>query len=216
MAFTVVILSKNPDNLTPCVAAVMCQESWPDILVVDDGLPLDWAPTNDEVEIIEGAKPFIFARNVNRAIARRPQKDIVLLNDDAILGTYSGFSLLERFSPIGIVAPSTNVTGQPLQRPEQATKCGHRIVDKIPFVCVYIPRKVIDVVGLFDERFTAYGWEDNDYCRRVRNAGFSIVIDYSVFVDHGSLKSSFRGDPKRPADIGPAAAIYRQKWGDLT
>lgn len=215
MSFTVVILSKNPDNLTPCVEAVMRREPNPDILVVDDGLPADWEPLSGEVDIIEGVKPFIFARNVNRAIAQRPFSDILILNDDALLKTDCGFSMLQRFAAVGIVAPSTNVTGQPLQQPGQKTKSGHRVVDKIPFVCVYIPRKVIDVVGLFDERFTAYGWEDNDYCRRVRNAGFSIVIDYSVFVDHGSLKSSFRGDPKRPADIGAGAAIYRQKWGDL-
>jgi len=90
-------------------------------------------------------------------------------------------------------------------------------------VCVLIPRRTIETVGLLDERFgglTAngqriYGWDDNDYCRRVRNAGLKIGIHDGCYVDHGSLKSTFRGDPRAAGDISAGRELYLAKWGDL-
>jgi hypothetical protein len=38
------------------------------------------------------------------------------------------------------------------------------------------PRRTVERVDLLDARFTSYGWEDNDYCRRVRMDGLQIGI----------------------------------------
>ncbi|HEV2169932.1 MAG TPA: hypothetical protein VGR40_03235, partial [Candidatus Binatus sp.] len=69
--------------------------------------------------------------------------------------------------------------------------------------------------GLLDERFAnCYGWEDNDYCRRVRESGLKLGIFDDCFVDHSSLHSTFRGMPRAGGDISQGREIYRQKWGD--
>jgi GT2 family glycosyltransferase len=87
-------------------------------------------------------------------------------------------------------------------------------------VCVYIPRRTLDIVGLLDERFCGpgvYGGEDVDYCLRVQQAGLKVGVSDLCFVDHASLKSTFRGaHPTNgaPGDIRESNRIGREKWGD--
>lgn len=217
---TVIIPSKTWVNLHKCVEAISQMEPLIKILVVDDGLDLIherrlWLYERNS-SILEGKKPFVYSRNCNTGISHC-SGDVVLLNDDAILKTKSGFCLLQRsimeHPEYGLVSATTNLAGNPQQRPKGiGLREANRVV---AFVCVYIPRTTIETVGLLDERFTAYGFEDNDYCRRVRNAGLKLGVHDGCYVDHGLLRSTFRGDPKAPADIRPGAAIYRAKWGDL-
>jgi hypothetical protein len=224
MRFAVIIPSASTANLQPCVEAVRVNEPEAAIVVVSDGLDLkalSFLPRNAPFWITSGVKPFVFARNVNMGIQaardRFSPDAFVLLNDDALLETPGGFSLLardaEEHPEYGIISAVTNCSGNPAQRrytfglrEEPKTLC---------FVAVLIPARTIDAVGMLDERFIAYGFEDNDYSRRVRNAGLRLGIEDFCFVDHLSLKSSFRGDPKTPADINAGREIYLAKWGSL-
>ena len=45
-------------------------------------------------------------------------------------------------------------------------------------------KNVVDEVGLFDERFNPYGWEDVDYSLRARKKGFKIFYNYKAIVYH--------------------------------
>lgn len=53
----------------------------------------------------------------------------------------------------------------------------------VAFYCTLIPRKVIDEVGILNERYINSG-EDLDLCRRIRNKGYKIVQSYKSFVFH--------------------------------
>jgi GT2 family glycosyltransferase len=53
------------------------------------------------------------------------------------------------------------------------------------FPCVYIPRPVIDAVGLLDEDFILYGFDDDNYCDRARINGFDLVVLRSLYIQHG-------------------------------
>jgi len=53
-----------------------------------------------------------------------------------------------------------------------------------PAVCWLLSRECIDKVGLFDQQFLLGTWEDNDYARRVYNAGGSILVTTDVMVKH--------------------------------
>lgn len=239
MSFSVIIPSRNVENLIPCVEALRNAEPVAEIIVIDDGV--DWnaaaqsgvigrnlailalSPAEDPYRanpalgfaIVPGVKPFVFARNINLAI-RACSEDVVLLNDDALLTTPFGFHELEEASKahpeFGVISATTNVVGNPEQHPQDI---GLREASRnLAFVCVYIPRATIDRVGLLDERFTAYGWDDNDYCRRVKMAGLELGILDDCFVDHSCLKSTFRGSARAAGNIAPGREIYRQKWGD--
>lgn len=235
---SVVILSKNKTNLEACVKAVRAAGETCRIIVVDDfpqgaarvthpmnvngylttweAMPLHW---------VLGATPFVFARNANigiRAAERGDpildiagQSDVILLNDDALLQTTGGFTLLQKAAEehpeFGIIASTTNCVGNTNQYPKGI---GLREDPRqVCFVCVLIPRRTIDVVGLLDERFIHYGMDDDDYSLRVRNAGLKLGIHDGCFVDHASLTSSYRGPAGAGGNYFPNLEIFKQKWG---
>lgn len=236
MSFSVVVLSRKVENVIPCVKHVLLAEKECTIHVIDDGIqwensgdlgfPSDWEYPDRQDRISEvlrrmqcqsGAKPFIFARNANIGIRASCQDDVILLNDDALLETTRGFTLLAAAAAahpeFGVISAVTNVVGNLAQRPQAGT--GLREEPRtLAFVCVYIPRATIDRVGLLDERYCLdYGVEDNDYCESVRRAGLKLGIFDGCYVDHGKLKSTFRGDPSRPATSHRNLALFEEKFG---
>lgn len=209
MSYTVVIPSRNADNIRACLAALYACEPAARVVVVDDGL----AERPDGPLYMRGAKPFIFARNCNLGIWMAAPDDVILLNDDAMLATPGGFAALaEAARGWGVMAAATNCAGNPAQM--QRLGSGVRETDNLAFVCVYIPRLIIDAVGLLDERFTEYGWEDTDYCRRVRAVGLKLGVFDGCFVDHRHLQSTFRAG-NGTGDIEPGRRIYLEKWGSM-
>lgn len=227
MSFTVVIPSKNEKNLEQCLAYLLDRQPDANVIVVDDGLECHF--DHPQVRFIEGKKPFVFARNCNMAIHAAGKDDVILLNDDALLETDGGFGRLKlssiEYPDYGLIAASTNNVGNPNQlRLEDCGVAGAavrgRLSDPIRpeermlcFVCVYIPRATIEKVGLLDERYCRYGLDDDDYSLRVRNAGLKLGVDLSVFVDHGSLQSTFRGRGGPGGDFRPNMRLFIEKWG---
>jgi Predicted glycosyltransferases len=61
---------------------------------------------------------------------------------------------------------------------------GHPLeVDWISGACMLVRREVVEQVGLLDERFFLY-FEDNDWCLRMRRAGWRILYDPRFEVVH--------------------------------
>ena len=218
--FSVVIPSRNLDNLTACIAAVRKAGETCNVVVVDGGLArrIGWWVGLGPILIIPGKQPFIFARACNQGILACNQNDVILINDDALLETTGGFTGLARPTDWGILACTTNVTGYPAQ---QRRMCLHeravREVKCAAFVGVYIPRRTLTTVGLLDERFTGYGGDDVDYCLRVQQAGLKVGVSDFCFVDHAKLQSTFRPAAPgnaAPGDISESNRIGREKWGD--
>lgn len=218
---SVIIPSKTASNLGPCIEAVRKHESGIRIIVVDDGIDFDqikskpaWDAALDSVDIIDGVKPFVFARNCNRGIIAAGQDDVILLNDDALLTVKGGFTLLQKAAEehpeYGCIGATTNVTGQILQKPQRQ---GLRHVHHIAFVCVLIPRRTIEQIGLLDERYCIdYGVEDRDYCEQINRAGLKVGVHDGCFVDHSKLTSSFRGAPMAPGRSAQNRALFLEKF----
>ncbi len=83
----------------------------------------------------------------------------------------------------------------------------------LAFICVYIPRRVFQRVGLLDARFTGYGHEDNDYCLRVQNARKKLRIYDGCIVEHGVVRSTFRSKPNIDALSDEGKRKFIEKWG---
>ncbi|TET69115.1 MAG: glycosyltransferase family 2 protein [Candidatus Aminicenantes bacterium] len=62
-------------------------------------------------------------------------------------------------------------------------KCDICQVDWVSGACLLVRRRVIDEIGLLDENFFAY-YEDIDWCRRMRKAGWKIIYYPAVKVIH--------------------------------
>jgi len=196
VSLSVVILSANSDNLKACVSFVRRNEPDIDIIVVDDGAKCDL-----DVRYVDGIRPFVFARNANIGIAAAGDNDVILLNDDALLLTKHGFAgmhaVAKSYPDVGILSCGVEgVVCNAQQKPQQPASV--RYADTIlAFVCVLIPRAVLDEVGPLDERFIGYGEEDRDYCIRVQQAGKRLAVYDGCIVDHTGhkCKSTFRTQP---------------------
>jgi len=213
---SVIIPSKTASNLGPCIRAVRKHEPDVRIVVVDDGV--DWKALHDIplVYRITGEKPFVFARNVNMGMAAAGNDDVIVLNDDALLQSPGGFTRMQKAAvehpEYGLIGSTCNNVGNVNQWPQggNALREDPRMVC---FVCVLIPRRTIETVGLMDERFSAYGCEDDDCCFRVKQAGLKIGIHEGCYVDHKSLISSFRGRAGAGGDFKPNLKRFIAKWG---
>jgi len=56
-------------------------------------------------------------------------------------------------------------------------------VDWVSGACLLVRRSAIDQIGLLDERFFMY-FEDNDWCRRMRAAGWQIYYNPAIAITH--------------------------------
>lgn len=214
---SVIIPSRTNSNLIPCLQAILKNEPEAFSIIIDDGLDLSFASRPDlgQAIVVKGEKPFIFARNCNKGIRTAWDNDVILLNDDALLQTPGGFTAMQKAAEdnpeFGIIGAVTNVTGQPLQQPRYV---GLREVEHFAFVCVLIPRRTIDLIGMLDERYCIdYGVEDRDYCEAIRRMGMKCGVFDHCFVDHSQLTSTFRGDPTASRTFTANWGLFCEKWG---
>ncbi len=152
------------------------------IIVGDNGLEArEEHPTVTYVDI---PRPFNFARAINLcAAAADPTHDLFVLNDDAHpldfyfpvgvecairWGLEEGYGLLSPRIEGGV--------GNEDQRMKTPIGTIHPTYTTICFMAAIIPRVIWNKIGLMDERFTGYGCEDADYCRRVVEAGYKLGV----------------------------------------
>jgi GT2 family glycosyltransferase len=62
-------------------------------------------------------------------------------------------------------------------------------VDACGAFAFLIRREVLDRVGVFDETFNPYGWEDVDLCLRARRAGFRVLYVPTAIAYHAGGKT---------------------------
>jgi GT2 family glycosyltransferase len=86
-------------------------------------------------------------------------------------------------------------------------------IDILAFFCVAIKREVINKVGLLDEVYGIGMFEDDDYCMRVKKAGYSLICADDVLIHH-HLGASFNKDPEWKEKLFQKnKAIYESRWG---
>jgi GT2 family glycosyltransferase len=215
--YSVVILSKDAGNLVPCVRSILEMEpvlARERIIVVDDGARNEAESELPGVRWVTGAKPFNFARNANLGVMHADESSVILLNDDTRLLTPYGFTRLSQIvtanPEYGIVSAAiTGAVGNTRQEPQNAESI--REEDRtVCFIAAYITRRVFNEVGMLDERFTDYGFDDDDMCLRARLAWFRLGIFDGCIVEHGVLPSTFRSSGPRPLDYN--MRLFESKW----
>ena len=144
-----------------------------------------------------------FAAANNQALRKARGEFLCLLNNDTLvtrgwLSTLIGH--LRKTPGLGLIGPVSNNVGNAAKVP-----VGYRNVAQLPgwaeafcrrhdgeivptemlgFFCVVMPRDVYVRVGELDERFGLGYFEDDDYCRRVREAGYTMGFVRDAFVHH--------------------------------
>lgn len=182
------------------------------------------------VRIIRNKKNRFFSGGNNQAIRAARGENIVLLNADTLVtpGWLEGLLACASAHPeAGMVAPYTNqaaglqVLWPPAYRDvkelpawaarrSRAFRGQAKAVPMLIAFCVLIPRAVLARVGFLDEAFGPGGFEDYDYCLRLRLAGYELMIAEDVYVHH----FGGRGYVNLPYDELRAGnrKIYWDKW----
>lgn len=218
--FSVVILSAKSDNLTRCLTALFTYE--PElprerVIVIDDGARAGCEAVWPGIRWIPGIKPFIFARNANMGFRAAEETDVILLNDDALLETYHGFSWMAAQLPgrQDIGACSASIRGLVGNLNQVPKGIGLRANEPtLAFISVLIPRFSYNKVGALDERFVGYGYEDTDWCARARQENFRLAVFDGCIVAHDHPEhSTFRTRKDFQVIEKQSHDLYRQKWG---
>jgi GT2 family glycosyltransferase len=175
-----------------------------------DGSPEYLQTRFPDLEVIVNPDNFGFAKAGNVGIhhALRQEADhVFLLNNDTVVETSMLSALVaeaEKADRVGIVAPKILYyhqrdtiwhLGGRIHRwlPVPATLGHNQLddgrfsqpfeVDYVAFCAALIKRRVLDTVGMLDERFY-FTYEDSDFCCRARDAGYSIVCQPQASMWH--------------------------------
>lgn len=215
-----------------------------EVIVVDnassDGSPeflRAWAaehsPAGHARRLILNDSNLGFAAGNNVGLAAARGEYLVMLNNDTFVTpgwVRSMRAHFERDEGLGLLGPVTNNIGnearieigytdmdQMVEASGEYTRChaGMELsLEVAAFFCVMLRRDVHAAVGDLDEAFGMGFFEDDDYCRRVRERGWRIACAEDVFVHH-HLSASFDAlkAEERRALFERNKAVYEAKWG---
>lgn len=198
----------------------------------------EWAaessPSGHKRRLVLNDENLGFAGGNNVGLRTATGEYLVILNNDTYVtpGWVRTLCAHLRHDPkVGLVGPVTNNIGnearveiqysdmvEMLHRAGAYTRA--RPGESFPirtaaFFCVAMRRQTYRLVGDMDEDFGVGFFEDDDYCRRVQNAGLEIVCADDVFIHH-HLSASFdkMKVEKKKELFERNKAIYEAKWGE--
>lgn len=234
---SIVIVTHNQLAFTrECLLSIRDRTDEPyELIVVDNGSTdgtVEYLQSLQDVHLIVNTENRGFPAAVNQGIQAASGEQVLLINNDCLVTTGWLRRLrmaLYRDEKVGLVGPCSNqVSG--VQQIDVGYRDlgdldgfawewgkhhnnGHEETDRLVGFCLLIKRELIEQIGLLDEQFGIGNFEDDDYCRRAREAGYKAVIAWDAFVHH------FGGATFRASDVDFAALmrenrrLYEKKWG---
>ncbi len=189
-----------------CIASIRRSTDVPhETIIVDNGSTdgtAAWA-RGEGLRVIANAENLGFPQACNQGILAADGSYLLLLNNDTAVSPGWLTRLLshaEDDSSVGLVGPSTNLAGSIQQIPASYASMEEFLVfaqelargragqaqevNRLVGLCLLIPRRVVQTVGLLDTRFGLGLFEDDDYCLRVQMAGFRLLWAMDVFIHH--------------------------------
>ncbi|WP_404616337.1 glycosyltransferase [Rhodanobacter hydrolyticus] len=238
----IVVTYNNLDLTKACLSSLEQYSDYTnlEVIVVDnassDGTPdylAAWAAAGKDRRLILNLDNRGFAAANNQGLAVADGDYLVLLNNDTHVTPGWIATLvahLGRTKGLGMIGPVTNNIGNEARIEisyDDMDGMLHAAADyttrhaglltplrTAAFFCVMVPRAVYEKVGPLDEAFGIGFFEDDDYCRRVEQAGWGIACADDVFVHH-HLSASFNKLKleQRQTLFERNKAIYEAKWG---
>lgn len=241
---SVIVVTYNNLQLTrACLASmeVHGDDEPVEVIVVDNGSTdgtcgflKSWAAAAANRRVVLNPDNRGFAAAANQGLAAAAGEYLVLLNNDTQvtpgwLRTLKNH--LRRDRGLGLIGPVTNSIGNEAKVDLvydsmddmllSAARFTRRHIGEVfmlrtlAFFCVMMPRGTYEQVGPLDEAYGRGYFEDDDYCRRVEQAGLRIACARDVFVHH-QLSASFNQlrSRERQALFARNKAIYEARWGE--
>lgn len=127
----------------------------------------------------------------NQGVSRTRGRWIVILNNDTVLPAGWLRRLVGFCERRGVHLASPSMREGELNYDLEAYAAdfvramgGRRRPGVADGACFAVERRVFDAIGGFDERFFPASYEDADFFRRAKNAGFRIAVTGASFIHH--------------------------------
>ncbi len=239
----VIVTFNNLLHTKLCVQSILARTRWPRyrIVLVDNGSDAglvaylhELAAQHPQIEIMLNGDNLGFARANNLALKHYADSSdyFALLNDDVIVTTGWLSRLMQHLEAprVGLVGPVTNFAGNEARIPVEYTDVDGinawaleymRTHDGQSFdiavltgYCLLFRRDLLDKVGFLDEQFVIGMFEDDDFSRRVQQAGLRTLCCEDVFIHHFGRTSFARMDDAEYQRVFEShRALYETKWG---
>ena len=186
----------------------------------------------DHLRVISNSRNRGFGPATNQGLAAAAGEMLVLLNDDTVVhpGWLAPLARMLRDPLVGLVGPVTNRTGNEAQIQVPYRTYGELVdfaagrastaaddrfdIPVATMFCVAMRREVFARIGDLDERFEVGLFEDDDYSRRARAAGYRVVCAEGAFVHHFGETSFGKLVPtgERSALFEANRRRFEEKW----
>jgi len=192
---------------TQCIASIRANTFYPHrLILVDNGSTdgvAEYFDTVPEAIVVHADTNRGFAGGVNLGLDH-VEGHALLLNSDTLVPRNwlaRQVAALERDTDIGMLGPMSNYVSGPQQidgleftamseidafADGLAQREAGQLADVFRLVgfCLLIRDRALQTVGRFDESYGIGNFEDDDYCLRVRRAGYRLCIAKDCFVFH--------------------------------
>jgi GT2 family glycosyltransferase len=235
---SIVMLSWNaPEYTEMAVRSIREHTSCPyEIIIIDNGSSADTIARLrmiKDIQVIYNDRNTGFAHGCNQGIAAAVGSHIVLLNNDVIVTDGWLEVMLDaqrRDRTVGVSAPRSNFVAGHQQlynaqydgpdaiqafAAERSSRLERRTyhTDRVIGFCLCIARNVIDEIGGIDTRYPVGNFEDDDFCIRVRAAGYEIVVCEDSFIHHFGNISFKANKVDYGAQLTENWKIFAERWG---
>ncbi len=224
-SITAIVVAYDSAEVLPACLAALAAEGVPAI-VVDNAS----GDSSDETARIHGATVIVNTRNEgygranNQGVVAATTPFVLIVNPDVEIRPGAIAALLaaaERYPDAGMLAPriiepSGRVFLQPrsLLSPEHLNRSGAMPIPEgdacLPFLsgaCLLIRRELFTSLGGFDPQIFLF-YEDDDLCRRMRDAGHALIHVHEAEARHG------RGRSTAPAPGRRFKARWHLAWSE--
>jgi len=195
-----------------------------DILVIDNASYDETAARLSEMQgisVISNAENLGFAKAINQGIEASPAADwYIFLNNDVLVSRdwFSGLIDAADEHDIDVISPAMREGPLTYDLEERATllrqKLGNHLRRNVAHgVCFAVRDRVFRSIGCFDESFRIGQYEEADFYRRARQAGFALATTGRSFIHHFSSVTQKAISRTSPSGYGEEnQKYYRKKW----
>ncbi len=243
---SIIILSYNGLEYTQLCLQSIRKNTKPgtyEIIVVDNGSTdgsADWLARQTDIRCIFNKKNVGFPKGCNQGLKIAKGTDLLLLNNDTIVTPHwldNMLIALHSRANVGAVGCVTNHCSN-----EQSVSLSYNSIEELmvqaehfnksdstkwyPWMmlvgyCLLFKREVYLCLGGLDEAFSPGNFEDDDYCIRMRKAGYELLLCEDTYIHHfGSVSFTGKNDIVQQRAkkerynklLEKNGKYFRQKW----
>jgi GT2 family glycosyltransferase len=236
----IVITFNNLKYTKACLYSVLAHSNYPNLeIIIIDNASKDETPEflesfkkkHKNIKLILNKKNKGFAGGCNQGIKEATGEYIIFLNNDTIITPDWVQNIIKSLKDkkVGLVGPITNFMWNHQEIDifyrslDTMLKKSGNITDKnkdktreandIAFFCVAARTDLIKKIGELDTRFNVGMFEDDDYCLRVKKAGYKIVVAEDVFIHHfGQISLFSLGNSEYNRIFTENKKKFEKKW----